>query len=45
MDKLNWICYGIANNYSMLDPSSFEYDQITYLDHAKTCFHLEHYNY
>ena len=45
MDELNWICYGVANNYSMLDPSNFEYDQIAYLDHAKTCFYLEHNNY
>ena len=36
MDELNWICYDIANNYSMLDPSNFEYYQIAYLDHAKT---------
>ena len=45
MDKLNWICYGIANNCSMLDPSNFEYDQTDNLDHAKTCFYLEHNNY
>ena len=45
MDELNWICYDIANNYSMLDPSNFEYYQIAYLDHTKTCFYLEHNNY
>ena len=45
MGELNWICYGITNNYSMLDPSNFEYDQIAYLDHAKTSFYLKHNNY
>ena len=45
MDELNWICYGIDNNYSILDPSNFEYDQIAYLDRAKICFYLEHNNY
>ena len=39
IDELNWICYALDHNYSMLDPSNSETDQIAYLDHAKTFFY------
>ena len=45
IDELDWICHALDHNCSMLDPSNFETDQIPYLDHAKTCFYLEHNNY
>ena len=45
IDELNWICHALDHNDSMCDPSNFETRQIAYLDHAKTCFYLEHNNY
>lgn len=44
LDELDWICFAFENNNSMLDPNNFVNTPIAYVDHAKTCFFLEHDN-
>ena len=39
--ELNWICYCIYDNDSMLDPYNFTTILIAYVDHAKGCYILD----
>ena len=40
IEELKWICLGLDNNDSMLDPYQFINNEYAYVNHLKNCFYL-----
>ena len=40
IEELKWICSGLDNNESVLDPYQSINDEYVYVNHLKNCFYL-----